>query len=408
MGIKFTNNATTVLASGINSSVTSLTVTAGQGALFPSLGGSDYFYCTLANTIGTVEIIKVTARSTDTFTIVRAQDNTLAASWLAGDKVELRLVAATLNNLPKLDEANTFTAAQTFSAGSAAAPAITTSGDTNTGIFFPAADTIAFSEGGTEAARFDSSGRLLVGTTSSIGTTSVGKLQVLGGETFITTNSEVGGFVGVNSNSDNSVAIVADPDSLRSGSHIVFYVDGFSEKARIDSSGNLLVSATSVPGAGSATTGAAFGSGGYVSVQRSGSTPCFFGRSNDGEVMALYSGTTQRGQVSISGATTTYASFSDYRLKENIVPLTGAIAKVMILKPSTFNFIEFPEQTINGFVAHEVAEVEPIAVTGQKDAVDENGKHVYQSVDPAKLVPLLTAAIQELNAKFEAYKATHP
>jgi hypothetical protein len=119
MGMKFANNATTVLASGINSSVTSLTVTTGQGALFPSLSGGDYFYCTLANVVGTVEIIKVTARSTDTFTIVRGQDNTLAASWIAGDKVELRLVAATLNDLPKLDEANTFSGAQTLSAGTA-------------------------------------------------------------------------------------------------------------------------------------------------------------------------------------------------------------------------------------------------------------------------------------------------
>ena len=113
MVMKFTNNATSTLASGINASVTSLTVATGQGALFPTLSG-DYFYCTLANTAGTVEIIKVTARSTDTFTIVRAQDNTSAASWITGDKVELRLVAASLNNLPKLDEANTFTAANAY------------------------------------------------------------------------------------------------------------------------------------------------------------------------------------------------------------------------------------------------------------------------------------------------------
>jgi len=113
MVMKFTNNATSTLASGINASVTSLTVATGQGALFPTLSG-DYFFCTLANTAGTVEIIKVTARSTDTFTIVRAQDNTSAASWITGDKVELRLVAASLNNLPKLDEANTFTAANVY------------------------------------------------------------------------------------------------------------------------------------------------------------------------------------------------------------------------------------------------------------------------------------------------------
>jgi len=113
MVMKFTNNATSTLASGINASVTSLTVATGQGTLFPTLSG-DYFFCTLANTAGTVEIIKVTARSSDTFTIVRAQDNTSAGSWITGDKVELRLVAASLNNLPKLDEANTFTAANVY------------------------------------------------------------------------------------------------------------------------------------------------------------------------------------------------------------------------------------------------------------------------------------------------------
>lgn len=121
MGMKFTNNATSALASSITNVATSLTVTTGQGSLFPSLSGGDYFYCTLANISGTVEIIKVTARTSDTFTIVRGQDNTSAVAWNAGDKVELRLVAATLNDLPKLDEANSFTQAPTFGTALAAA-----------------------------------------------------------------------------------------------------------------------------------------------------------------------------------------------------------------------------------------------------------------------------------------------
>jgi hypothetical protein len=111
MVMKFTNNATSTLASGITNVATSLTVATGNGALFPTLGGSDYFYCTLANTSGTVEIVKVTARSTDTFTVTRGQDGTSGVAWNSGDKVELRLVAASLNDIPKLDEANTFTAA---------------------------------------------------------------------------------------------------------------------------------------------------------------------------------------------------------------------------------------------------------------------------------------------------------
>ena len=112
MAIKFTNNATSTLASGIASGATSLTVATGQGALFPTLSG-DYFYCTLSNTANTIEIVKVTARSTDTFTIVRAQDNTTASAFVTGDKVELRLVAAVLSNTAILDQTNVFSAAQT-------------------------------------------------------------------------------------------------------------------------------------------------------------------------------------------------------------------------------------------------------------------------------------------------------
>jgi hypothetical protein len=116
MVMKFTNNATSTLAAGIASGATSLTVATGDGSKFPTLSAGDYFYCTLANVGGTIEIIKVTARSTDSFTtIVRGQDGTSAVSWSTGDKVELRLVSASLNDIPKLDETNTFTAQQTFS-----------------------------------------------------------------------------------------------------------------------------------------------------------------------------------------------------------------------------------------------------------------------------------------------------
>jgi hypothetical protein len=108
--MQFTNNAATILHSGISSSALSMTVATGTGALFPTLTGSQYFYCTLTDAAGTqVEIVKVTARTSDTMTIVRGQDNTTAQAFIANDKVELRLVAASLNDFPKLDEDNTFT-----------------------------------------------------------------------------------------------------------------------------------------------------------------------------------------------------------------------------------------------------------------------------------------------------------
>ena len=148
MTIKFTNNATTTLASGINSSVTSLSVASGTGTLFPTLSGSDFFYATLANLAGTVEIVKVTARSTDTFTIVRGQDGTTAAAWSTGDKVELRPTAAglaamaqTANNLSDLASTSTaltnlggaaLAAAQTFTAAQRGTVSALTDGATIT------------------------------------------------------------------------------------------------------------------------------------------------------------------------------------------------------------------------------------------------------------------------------------
>jgi len=97
---QFTNNAATTLASGILVGATSLTVASTTGALFPTLTGSNFFYCTLQNTAGSVvEIVKVTARSTDTFTIVRAQEGTTASAFSTGDKVELRLTAGEINQL---------------------------------------------------------------------------------------------------------------------------------------------------------------------------------------------------------------------------------------------------------------------------------------------------------------------
>jgi len=93
MGVKVTNNAFGTISAGINSSATTVTLDSGQGARFPTLGGSDHFYGTLIDTSNNVEIIKVTARSTDSMTVVRAQDNTTARAFSIGDRFELRPVA---------------------------------------------------------------------------------------------------------------------------------------------------------------------------------------------------------------------------------------------------------------------------------------------------------------------------
>jgi hypothetical protein len=171
MAIKFTNNATSTLASGIASGDLSLTVASGQGALFPTLGGGDYFYCTLSNVANTIEIVKVTARSTDTFTIVRAQDNTTASAFVTGDKVELRLVAAVLSNTAILDQTNVFSAAQTVNingtvgATTPAAATVTTltaSADSS----FTSTGALSISKGTTGQRPTPASGMLRFNTTS--------------------------------------------------------------------------------------------------------------------------------------------------------------------------------------------------------------------------------------------------
>lgn len=115
MSIKFTNNATATLAASITTSSTSLTVTTGQGALFPTLAAGDYFYATLVDSSNNIEIVKITARSSDTLTAIRAQESTTARAYAAADKLELRVTAAALTNFATQDGPNTFSAANTFS-----------------------------------------------------------------------------------------------------------------------------------------------------------------------------------------------------------------------------------------------------------------------------------------------------
>ena len=111
------------------------------------------------------------------------------------------------------------------------------------------------------------------------------------------------------------------------------------------------------------------------------------------------------GQIvgSIVGGTTstTYNTTSDYRIKENIVSLNDGIDRLKLLKPSRFNFIGDTE-VVDGFIAHEAQEVVPQAVSGEKDAIGFDGEPIMQGIDQSKLVPLLTAALQEAVAKIEA------
>ena len=110
------------------------------------------------------------------------------------------------------------------------------------------------------------------------------------------------------------------------------------------------------------------------------------------------------GQITTSGSSTSYATSSDYRLKTDAQPMTGASARVQALNPVNFEWIADGTR-VDGFLAHEAQAIVPEAVTGTKDAVDADGNPEYQGIDQSKLVPLLTAALQEAITKIETLEA---
>ena len=125
------------------------------------------------------------------------------------------------------------------------------------------------------------------------------------------------------------------------------------------------------------------------------------------KVVGFYVNTnTERGFISLNQYSVQYSTSSDYRLKENIVPISDGIERLKELKPCRFNFIQGdPNYVVDGFIAHEAAEVIPEAVTGEKDAVDEDNNPSYQGIDQSKIVPLLTSALQEAISKIEQLEA---
>ena len=167
----------------------------------------------------------------------------------------------------------------------------------------------------------------------------------------------------------------------------------------IDSSGKLLVGTTSATLGGVTAGSALFYSNANFAVMirvPSGGTY---------QAMRFFNGTTAVGSIDCSGSTTSFNTSSDYRLKENVVGVTGASARVQQLNPVRFNFIADPDTTVDGFLAHEVQDVVPEAITGTRDEVDAEGNPVYQGIDQSKLVPLLTAALQEALGKIETLEA---
>mgnify|MGYP003629424944 CR=1 FL=1 len=123
----------------------------------------------------------------------------------------------------------------------------------------------------------------------------------------------------------------------------------------------------------------------------------------DDNAITFYQDANKRGSIVVNATSTSYNTTSDYRLKENKEDISDAIERVKSLKPVKFNWISEPNQPkVDGFYAHELAEIVPQAVTGKKDALDYENKPDHQSIDQSKIVPLLTAALQQAIDKIEA------
>jgi hypothetical protein len=164
------------------------------------------------------------------------------------------------------------------------------------------------------------------------------------------------------------------------------------ERMRIDSSGNVLVGVTAPIGGLNAV--------GHFKNVNAGAAGIVVGNAGGTSTTNTILFTNSNGTVggiSTSGSATAFNTSSDYRLKNTIAPMTGALDKVVLLKPVTYKWIVDGSDG-QGFIAHELAEVCPHAVTGEKDAVDKYGIPVYQGIDTSFLVATLTAAIQELKA----------
>ena len=186
-----------------------------------------------------------------------------------------------------------------------------------------------------------------------------------------------------------------------------------AERMRITSAGELLVGTNAVtPGYGNTNTGQQLGGSSVSSFSRAAADWVMTVNQNTADGSARYLigfrvSNGQVGNIQSNGSNCTFNSTSDYRLKENILPMTGALATVAQLKPCTYTW-KIDGSDGQGFIAHELAEVCPDAVTGEKDAVNEDGSIKPQGIDTSFLVATLTAAIQELKAEFDAYKASHP
>jgi hypothetical protein len=288
--------------------------------------------------------------------------------------------------------------------GSAATPAIRGT-DANTGIFFPAADTIAFSEGGAEVMRIDSSGNVGIGTSSPlsvfdvvVGASGARRLLVNYDDTTITVKGAN------NTAAPETLRLVADNIRFNTGT-----TGSGTERARIDSSGNLLVGTTSAGGSKFIVRSTGLAGAFYVTAASTTATEGiqivkFDNVSTTSQVFQKFyinDGGAACGQINANGANTAaFGSTSDSRLKENIADLPSQLSNIMALRTVEFDYIESEGGGHQiGFIAQEVQEIYP-------DLVGERTDGMLTLTDLNKNDARLIKAIQEMKAIIDAQAST--
>jgi hypothetical protein len=273
--------------------------------------------------------------------------------------------------------------------GSASAPAETNTTSSTTGIYYPTSTTLGLSTNGTNAVYIDASQNVGIGTTSPSALLHVSNASAkirIG----IDASSQ---YTDIYRDSATGYTIYNAAQAATFRGHI--WQLGGTEAARIDSSGNLLVGRTTNSSGNTARIAVSFVQNGLVFTPTTNDKfPIDFENAAGSTV----------GYIQTTSSATTFVSVSDYRLKENVAPITTGLATVSALKPVTYDW-KIDGSSGEGFIAHELQEHIPLAVIGEKDAVKEDGSIKPQGVDPAKIVVHLVAAIQELSAEVEALKA---
>ena len=272
-----------------------------------------------------------------------------------------------------------------------------------------AGDPLSFTIGSSERMRIDSSGNVGIGTSSpgallNLQAASSASLRIKNTQN----NTPSASHIELLNNNNEGLDIKIDRSGI--GSRARFIADaeisfeqGSSERMRITSGGKIFMNCTASSDTGILQLRNTVGSAHCLGLGTSSSNAdtLVVMRHNTN---ANGSGGTTVGSITVNSTSTTYGTSSDYRLKENVVNLAGAIDRVKQLAPKRFNFIVDPNKVVDGFLAHEAQAVVPEAVHGTHNEVDDDGNAVMQLIDQSKLVPLLTAALQEAIAEIETLK----